>query len=149
MGNHREIRQVTLREGLGVVIRVRTNHLVEVARLLDEAGEIGTFYTYLITAGEPINIPNLDGPTITVDPQAYEQLVIQSGGKMWCGYSRFVEHIRGLAPHLEDARFFVGDEEDYIDEFRIVSGELEYQRVNQGGWYPLDDYLRTANTHFI
>ena len=62
---------------------------------------------------------------------------------MWCGYGTFVEHVRALAPYLDDAHFFLGDEEEYIDEFRVCGGVLSYRRVHHGGWRPLDEYIKS------
>jgi len=143
MGNLRNIRQVSPREGLGVVIPIRAGCAVEVSRLLGDNAERCRFYTYFCSAGEPIEFPNLDGPDVALAPQPHDHLVIQSGGKMWCGYEVFVDHVRTLAPHLEDALFFVGDEEDYIDEFRLSSGELHYSRVHEGGWRPVEEFIRS------
>ncbi|HLK59628.1 MAG TPA: hypothetical protein VKU00_23915 [Chthonomonadaceae bacterium] len=142
MGNQHEIQQVSPREGFGAVIRVRPSHAHEVRRLLDEARDRGTFYTLFRPAGEPIDFPNLDGPYVILGPQQSDHVIIQSGGKMWCGYEAFVDHVRMLAPHLEDTLFFVGDEEYYIDEFRLSGGQLHYHRVHQGYGWPVADYLR-------
>ncbi len=68
--------------------------------------------------------------------------IVQSGGKMWCGYPEFTEHIREVAPLLADATFLVGDEEDYIDEFRIASGALTVTRVHSGCWRDVEDFIR-------
>jgi hypothetical protein len=147
VGNQREIRQVSPREGLGAAIRVRPSQSDEVRKLLDDATERGTFYTHLSPAGERIEFPNLDGPDVSLDPQPCDHIVIQSGGKMWCGYEAFVGHVSSLAPYLEDALFFVGDEEDYIDEFRLAGGELHYRRVHQGGWLPVSEYIRQMRSN--
>ena len=143
MGNQREIRQVSPREGLGVVIAVRPDHAGEVIRLLGDEGEHCRFYTYFIPAGEPIEFPNLDGPDVSLAAQPCDNVVIQSGGKMGCGYDTFVDRLRALAPHLRDARFFVGDEEEYIDELRLTRGQLHYCRVHEGGWRPVDEFIRS------
>ena len=60
---------------------------------------------------------------------------------MWCGYDAFVSRVRMLATHVEDALFYIGDEEDYIDEFRLSAGELFYRRVHSGGWRLLEEFL--------
>jgi hypothetical protein len=143
MGNQREIRQVSPREGLGVAIPVRAGCAAEFSRLLGDGRERHHFYTYFSRAGEPIRIVNMDGPDVAIDPQSRDHVVIQSGGKMWCGYDAFVDHVRTLAPFLEDALFYVGDEEDYIDEFRLSAGELHYRRVHAGGWRPVDEFIRS------
>jgi hypothetical protein len=143
VGNQREIRQVSPREGPGVVIPVRLGHASEVNRLLGDNDEQCRFYTYFRPAGEPIEFPNLDGPDVALGPHPRDHVVIQSGGKMWCGYEAFVDRVRALAPHLEDALFFVGDEEEYIDEFRLSVGELRYRRVHEGGWRPVDEFIQS------
>jgi hypothetical protein len=102
---------------------------------LDSAGR--TFYTSLgPPAGEPVKFPNLDGDTTDLGMLEGEYLIIQSGGKMWCGYGAFIEHIRQLAPYLSDALFYINDEVGYcgfLDEFRIRGGRLEYRRVVDAG----------------
>lgn len=143
MGNQREIRQMSPREGLGVVIPVRPGDAGEVTRLLGDQDEQCRFYTYFRPAGEPIEFPNLDGPDVALGPQPRNHIVIQSGGKMWCGYEEFAHRVRALAPYLEDALFFVGDEEEYIDEFCLSGGELRYRRVHEGCWRPVDEFIRS------
>jgi hypothetical protein len=143
VGNQHEIRQVSPREGLGVTIAIRPTCTPEVSRLLGDDDERCRFYTYVFPAGEPIKLPNLDGPDMVLGPQFRDHVVIQSGGKMWCGYEAFIERVRALAPHLEDVLFFVGDEEGYIDEFRLSGGVLHYRRVYQGEWRPLDEFIRS------
>ena len=115
MGNQREIRQVSPREGLGVVLPVRAGRAAEVIRLLGDADERFRFYIHFYPAGAKIEFNNLDGADVAVGAQPSDHIIIQSGGKMWCGYDTFVERVRALAPHLEDGLFYVGDEEDYID----------------------------------
>ena len=143
MGNQREIRQVTPREGLGVALKVRDGASADVSLIMGDKSEWHRFYTHICPAGEPISFPNLDGPSVTLRPTLRDVVVIQSGGKMWCGYEAFVERVRALAPCLEDALFFVGDELDYIDEFRLSNGELHYRRVHEGGWRPVDEFIRS------
>jgi hypothetical protein len=142
VGKQWEIRQVSPREGLGVVIQVRPRHTDQVTKLLGDKDEQCRFYTYFTPAGELIKFPNLDGPNVEIVPQAGDHIVIQSGGKMWCGYEAFVDHMRALAPHLEDTLFFVGDEEEYIDEFRLTAGEPRYRRIHKGGWRPVDEFIQ-------
>jgi hypothetical protein len=143
VGNQRELRQVLPREGLGAVLPIQVGHSAEVLRLLGDDDQQCRFYTYFRSAGEPIEFPNLDGPPVALSAQSRDHIVIQSGGKMWFGYETFVNHVRALAPHLGDATFFVGDEEDYIDEFRLSGGELFYRRVHEGGWRPVDEFIRS------
>jgi hypothetical protein len=139
MGNQREIRQVEPRRCLGAVVRVRPGSADKVRVLLETLA--GHYYTYFKPAGEPVAFPNLDGPDADLGVLAGDHVAIQSGGKMWCGYEEFVAHLGELAAYLEDALFYVGDEEDYIDEFRIRAGRLEYRRVHQGGWWAVEDFL--------
>jgi len=142
MGNQREIRQVAPRTGLGVIVPVRDGHSDQVESIIKTSKERGSFYTYFCPADEPIEIANMDfEPDIRQPPSEYDHVAIQSGGKMRCGYEQFVDHVRELAPHLEDAHFFVGDEEDYIDEFLLKGGQLHYTRVHQGFWWDLEDFL--------
>ena len=87
VGNQREIRQVSPREGLGVVIPIRPGHTPEVLKLLGDGAERGRFYTYFFPAGELIELSNLDGPALegpdlVLDPQPQDHVAIQSGGKM-------------------------------------------------------------------
>ena len=56
VGNQREIRQVSPREGLGVVIPIRPGHTPEVLKLLGDGAERGRFYTYFFPAGELIEL---------------------------------------------------------------------------------------------
>jgi hypothetical protein len=139
VGNQREIRQTEPRWCLGAVIRVRAGYADELRALLEPLA--GRYYTYYNASDKPVAFPNLDGPDVHLGVLVGDHVVIQSGGKMWCGYQDFIEHVRRLAPSLEDALFYVGDDEDYIDEFRIRSGVLEYERVHQGGWLPVEDFL--------
>jgi hypothetical protein len=147
MGNQREIRQASPRSGLGVAIPVRIGHSTDAKELAETQEHRGLFYTYFCPAGEPIEILNMDGPTVCLGPFNRDYVVIQSGGKMWCGYAEFIERIRSLCPHLEDALFFVADEENYIDEFLIKDGRLQYQRLLQGAAWNLTSFL--AERHAI
>ncbi len=142
VGNQREIRQVEPRQCLGVVIRVLPEAVDQVRAILEPLE--GRYYIYSRPAGEPVVFSNLDGPDVNLGVLPGDHVVIQSGGKMWCGYEQFVQFVAQLAPLLEDALFYVGDEEDYIDEFRIRDGRLDYQRVHEGGWWDVEDYLRTT-----
>lgn len=141
MGNQREVRQVSPRSGLGVILLVRVGLATDAKRLVDTL-EQQSCYMHFCPAREPIEIPNLDSTfDIRQSPSDRDHIAIQSGGKMWCGYENFIDHVRSLAPLLEDAQFFVGDEEDYIDEFSIVDGKLLYKRVHQGFWWGLAAFL--------
>ena len=142
MGNQREIRQTSPRSGLGALLCVRVGRGADVKRLIDDWNQAARFYTYFFPAGEPFEMLNMDfACSIRQDALDRDYLVVQSGGKMYCGYENFVTHIRMLAPMLEDAQFFVADEEDYIDEFLVVDGELRYERVHQGSSPYLEEYL--------
>jgi hypothetical protein len=141
MGNQRQIFQLSPRKGPGVVIAVRNRHEPELRKLTGRANKLQHFYCILFEAGEAIQFPNLDGPDTSLSPIPSVCLAIQSGGKMWCGYEAFVEFLSSLAPHLEDARFFIGDELDYIDEFRITEGKLECNRIHKGGFRSLNELI--------
>ena len=143
MGNQREIQQVLPRKGLGVIILVREGRGAALVRRVMKKRMRGDRYTYFLPSGEPFELPNLDGPDVSIAPLPYDRVVIQSGGKMWCGYENFVDWIRALAPYLSDALFYVGDEVAYVDEFRLSGGELHYRRVHEGGWTPVDTFLET------
>lgn len=143
MGNLREFRQLTPRKGLAVVVPVRPGHTPDVERVLGDPAERHRFYILLCPAGEPIDFPNLDGPDVRLGPLPFDCVAIQSGGKMWCGYEAFVTRVQELAPFLTDALFYVGDEEDYIDEFRLSGGVLEYRRVHSGYYLPVRNFLRS------
>lgn len=142
MGNQHEIVQVEPRRCNGVALRVVPGHGRTVRELLESAG--GEFYTGFVAVGEPLEFPNLLGPPTSLGVLDGDHVTVQSGGKMWCGYDAFVDHVRKLSPYLEDALFYVADEEDFIDEFRFRAGELQYRRVHQGGWWPLDDFLQST-----
>ncbi|MGY8770568.1 MAG: hypothetical protein ACKVH8_19310 [Pirellulales bacterium] len=141
MGNQREIRQLTPTYRLGVAIPVRVNSLEIVADILSQYKQ-GHFYTYVVPADTECSIWNMDGDDIHMGASSRAYFIIQSGGKMWCGYDEFCNHINSVAKYIEDARFFVGDAEDYIDEFAISNGRLIYERFHSGFWIPVDEYLR-------
>ncbi len=139
MANCRTIRQVSPRAGLSVVIAVRPGRAAEVDRLLGDPDERFRFYIHLIPAGQPIEFKNLVGGYVDLGPQPQDHVIIQSGGKMWCGYEAFVERVRSLAPHLEDALFFAGGGEDfYIYEFRLSGGELHYRQLPEWNWQDVE-----------
>jgi len=146
MGNQLEIRQLWPREGLGVVIPVRSGCANEVIQRLGTFEEQCRFYTYFSSKGTPVEFPNMDGPNVSLAPQPHDHVVIQSGGKMWCGYNAWVERLGALAEYLEDSLFFVGDEEFYIDEFQLSNGKLHYCRVHEGGWRPLSEFIESLMT---
>lgn len=143
MGNQREIQQVWPTQRLGVVIPIRTGCAALVAAILAPHDQ-GHFYTYLIEPNMPCSIHNLDGADIHVGAEQTAQLVIQSGGKMWCGYEAFGQHIAQLAPYLSDALFFVGDDTGEIDRFQIAQGKLSIHRVHTGRWISVEEYLEQA-----
>ncbi|QQP95557.1 hypothetical protein [Lysobacter enzymogenes] len=131
MGNQRQIRQVSPRDGVGVVIAVRAGGRGEVLRVLGDTS-VRHFYTFFSPAGERIAFPNLDGPDVDLDPQDRDAVIIQSGGKMWCGYEAFVQNLHELAPFLEDAKFYVADEDWHVDEADLRDGALHFRRVGEG-----------------
>lgn len=140
MGNQREIRQVAPTQNLGVAIPIRDLCVQSVSDILAQH-ESGYFYTYIAAPDEPTSFPNMDGDDTKLTSSASPRFIIQSGGKMRCGYDSFCGHVADIAKHLHDAHFFVGDEEDYIDEFQITDGQLHLQRIHSGGWRALDQFL--------
>jgi hypothetical protein len=145
LGNQREIIQTEPQRRRGVVLQVRPEASTAARELVEPAE--GKFYSYIVPPGQSDRVHNMDGPVgenETLAPADVPRVVIQSGGKMWCGYDNFVEHVRALSPLVQDAVFYVGDEEDYIDEFLIRSGALNYRRVHQGYWWDVEDYLATV-----
>lgn len=141
MGNTREIRQLPLTENYGVVLNIRPNKEKNVIKLLKEKENI-TFYTYYIPPYEEGLIYNLDSDDLSLDKSEIHRLVIQSGGKMWCGYNNFCIHIRKLARYLENSEFLIGDEINYIDQFSIRNGELIIERVHSGYWISIDTFIK-------
>ncbi len=140
MGNQREIRQVYPTCQLGVAIVLRPGGVTSVQNILNEE-ELRHFYTQLAPANAPLTIHNMDFDSAELGASPFARFVIVSGGKMWCGYEAFGQHIARVAPYLEDALFFVGDEESYIDRFAIKDGQLTLTRVHEGYWRPVDEYI--------
>jgi hypothetical protein len=117
MGNLHTIIQVkpnSLGE-TGAVLRIQNERVKQVREFLRPTK--GTYYTTVL---------------LGVLDRAY--VAIRSEIKMSCGYDNFINHITQLAPHLEDAMFYVMDENGFLDEFEITSGRLNYERVSAG--YP-------------
>lgn len=141
MGNQREIRQISPAYRLGVAIPILDGCESIVLKLVSER-DAGNFYTYIAPANEVGRIHNMDGDEVDLGILQHETFIIQSGGKMWCGYFAFRDHIAAVAKYLADAAFLVGDEIDYIDEYRISNRSLHYRRVHSGGWRPIDAYIR-------
>lgn len=139
MGNQRTVRQTEPFRCRGAALRVRPGAGPVVDAWLDAHDR---FYTHFCAAGEEVAFPNLDAEPTSLGRLPGEYVVVQSGGKMWCGYDAFVDNLRHLAPHLEDARFFVGDEQTRIDEVRVHASRLLVRCVYEGSWCPLDDFLR-------
>ena len=140
MGNQREIRQIEPCSRLGVCIPVSEGK-AGVVRSIVDSHSIGHFYSYLYDVGAEQSIPNMDGADSDLGVLVNPAFVIQSGGKMWCGYPSFTQHITEVSPYLSDATFLVGDEEDYIDEFEIRSGSLKVTRLVSGFWMSVEDYI--------
>lgn len=141
MGNQREIRQISPTHRLGVAVRILDECESIVSTLLNEHKQ-GHFYTYIAAANEDHRIYNMDADETDLGILRYPTFIIQSGGKMWCGYDAFHNHIAAIAEFLTDATFLVGDENDYIDEYRISNRSLDYRRVHSGYWMPIDKYIR-------
>lgn len=140
MGNHREIRQVQPLFQIGVAIPVRVGFEANLQVVLNKY-KCGHFYSYFASAGEDCTIRNMDLDDTWVGISRRARFIVQSGGKMWCGYQAFCEHIAEVAPFIEDALFFIGDEEDYIDRFELANRTLQYSRVHSGGWRSVEDYI--------
>jgi hypothetical protein len=147
MGNQREIVQVEPRKCRGAALRIRIPHEATVIELVQRSQ--GHYYSYVVPAGSSVVIGNMDGPDTDLGVLGGRYIAIQSGGKMWCGYDAFVTHVRSLAEYVEDALFYVGDENDYIDEFQIRAGTLAYRRVHHGSWRPIEDYLTRATASSV
>ena len=141
MGNQREIRQVYPVAQLGVAIPIRDGFTDTIANILAQ-NEKGHFYTYLALPDEDYTIPNMDFGDTAIGRSRASRFIIQSGGKMWCGYEAFGAHIANVSKYLEDVLFLVGDEEDYIDQFSISDGECDFKRVHAGHWRPVEEYIR-------
>ena len=129
MGNQREIRQIAPTHRLGVAVRVLDDCDSIVSALVNEHTQ-GHFYTYIAPVDDDRRIYNLDGDETVLGILRHPTFIIQSGGKMWCGYDAFRDHIATVAEYLTDATFLVGDENDYIDAYRICNRSLDYQRVH-------------------
>ena len=127
-----------MRDGYGAAISVRDGHMDALLELHDELYE---FRMIPIRSHGAESFPNLDYEDREL-PVPGDYLCIQSGAKMWCGYDRFCTEVATIAEHLEDATFYIADEEDFVDRFRIVDGGLQYERCHSGYWYGLEDYLR-------
>ena len=140
MGNQREIRQTFPEVRLGVAIEIRNGALPAVKSILNRY-KPSNFYTSILPAGIRDVMPNLDFGNTIMEPAPFARLTIQSGGKMWCGYDEFRDHIAELAPHLHNATFFVRDDHGDIDEFRIIDGMLLFCRVCSDCCLLLDEFL--------
>ena len=142
MGNQREIRQVNPLRYPGAILRVRSDALLETQRIFENLND--RFYTRVESANGTIGFPNLDGPDTIVEGLVGDFITIQSGGKMWCGYENFTQHISELASLVDDALFYVGDENGDIDMFLIANGALRFKRVYSGPRLTLEDYLELS-----
>ncbi len=140
MGNQREVKQVRPICRSGFAVPVSDKAATSIREFL--AGyAVGHFYTYLLERSANGIVPSLDGSPTELGILHEPHFVIQSGGKMRCGYANFKNHIAILSPYLPDSMFLVGDEEQYIDQYEIVNGALHYKRVHYGGWWDLSDYV--------
>lgn len=141
MGNWHEIRQLTpvLRDG--VAIHILDGYESSVLAIVNEYRPYH-FYTYVAPAGEEHCIINMDATKADLGQLRHPAFIIQSGGKMWCGYKAFRRHIESVASYLSDAAFLVGDEYGYIDEYRILDRKLEYRSTYWDDDYVISDYIR-------
>ena len=141
MGNVREIQQISLSAHLGVAIPIREGFADTVAKMVGQHKQ-GHFYTYIAPADVEYSIPNMYDNATRIGRSRSPRFIIKSGGKMWCGYENFCDHLAAVAPYLEDALFYVGDDYGDIDEFSIRNRQLNRVRVQSGGWRTVEDYLR-------
>ena len=144
MGNLREVRQLPLTEDYGVIINIRENKAQEVLKIFKEQEHIA-YYTYYVPVNKGYSIENLDYGSLCLKESEKHRIVIQSGGKMWCGYKIFCNHLKRLAKYLENVEFLIGDEIDYIDKFSIKNGILKIERVHSGYWLPIDSFVKYQN----
>lgn len=140
MGNQREIKQLRPIRRNGFAVPVSDTAASRIREILARH-DFGHFYTYLLERDEQGIIPSLDGEATDLGVLLAPHLVIQSGGKMRCGYDNFKDHIFKLSPYVPDSMFLLGDEDQYIDQYEILSGQLYYNRVHDGGWWDLSDYI--------
>ena len=138
MGNQHEIIQVAPFRCHGAALRIREAALERTRKAVLPGNHL---YTYVVKEGEPLTIRNLDCADTSLGCQPGAYIAIQSGGKMWCGYDAFLDHLAGIASCLEDGLFFIGDELDFIDRIEIRNGELYRTRVHSGDWLDLAAFL--------
>ncbi len=144
MGDQREIKQIRPIRRSGFAVPVKDNAATSIREIL--AGyAVGHFCRYLLERNEIGSIPSLDSSPTVLGVLHEPHFVIQSGGKMRCGYENFKSHIALLSAYLPDSMFLLADEEQYIDRYEIVNGALHYRRVHDSGWWDLTDY---ASKHF-
>lgn len=105
MGNQREIRQIAPTQNLGVAIPICDQCVQSIADILAQH-ETHHFYTHIAPPGDATSFPNMDGDDTRLAASTTARLIIQSGGKMWCGYDAFCGHIADISQHLHDAHFF-------------------------------------------
>jgi hypothetical protein len=138
MGNVHSIVQVRPAQSRrGAAILVRPDRRTALRELHEAVGG-KEFYTYLHTVPISFAISGVNG----LDGEFRDELlylVIQSGGKMWCGYEDFAATIARFAPALDDAMFLVGDEDvGFVDEYTIVDGSLQRRRIAEKDWHPIE-----------
>lgn len=144
MGNQHEIRQISPTHRLGAAIEILDGYESIVLNLI-KPHPPGRFYTYFAPPNQNGKIVNLDGGVTELGILRNSTLIFQSGGKMRCGYDSFRVHIEEIATYVKDSTFLVGDENDFIDEYKIVGNSLNYRRVHSGFWLPIDDYLQNRH----
>ena len=123
----------------GAAIPVRPD---SVAALLDylDGFDASRFYVHFAEIDGTHRFSNLDYED-TVVTGSGPHLIIQSGGKMWCGYDDFISKLRDLAPFVENATIFIADDNDFVDHLEFADGRLKYERVHSGSWFALEDYF--------
>lgn len=140
MGNQHEVRQLrpfVVRWGAAIPVRPGCFEA-----LLSRFDELRDYRLIPIRSTGVLEFPNLDHANVHLE-RAGEFLCVQSGAKMWCGYEAFIAQVAELGPSLEDALFYVADEEDFVDRFSIQDGVLDHRRVHSGYGWTLGDFPDT------
>ena len=142
MGNQHQIIQTEpFKTDFGAAIKIQSGKCSKVHAIYRSLENKCYTYIQSLESNEVFEIGNLDGPDEKITGSG-DYLVIQSGGKMWCGYENFISAIENYSQFLEEAIFYVGDEyAGFVDEFVINGERLEYMRLDEG-YVNLDEYLK-------